>query len=469
MTSMGGSISPSPKVATHSLGRYTCISEQEVSFRTPGHSSEKFHLSEAEQASTSEGPEQIEQCQLVAALHQTDFSGQFAGQIALFLPAWKGITSDRWVLDVVRGYMLELKQKSVQAISQIGGATELVISGEIEALLNKGAVYEVSTDTESFYSRIFVVPSKGGKHRLVINLHPLNRFLVYQHSKMEGIQLVRDLLQREDWLTHIDLKDAYFAMLIHQKHQKYFRFIWKGKAYEFWMPAFRVIECPKKLLRPVVGFLREKGVCCVIYLDDILLMEQSREVLRQHTALAVSLLESLGFLINYPKSHLEPSQLLEYLGFLVDTVKKELKLPKEKIERIKKEATSLLNQEAVSARILARVMGRMTAAVMAVYPAPHHYRALQRLKHKALHAAGYDGTIRVSPEARQDLNWWVYNFQIGMEGKWHSGAQRYPSRPMHPYWDGALFAREKVLVVVGAREINCTISIGWSFRQCFMQ
>ena len=39
--------------------------------------------------------------------------------------------------------MLELKQKPVQAtipILRIGGATELVISGEIEALLNKGAV-----------------------------------------------------------------------------------------------------------------------------------------------------------------------------------------------------------------------------------------------------------------------------------------------------------------------------------------
>ena len=311
--------------------------------------------------------------------------------------------------------MLELKQKPVQAtipISRISVAMELVISGEIEALLNKGAVYEVSTDTEGFYSRIFVVPQKGGKHRPVINLRPLNRFLVYQHFKMEGIQLVRDLLQREDWLTRIDLKDTYFAVPIHQKHRKYLRFMWKGKAYEFQCLPFGLSSAPRvftKLLRPVVGFLREKGVRCVIYLDDILLMEQSREVLRQHTALAVSLLESLGFLINYPKSHLEPSQLLEYLGFLVDTVKKELKLPKEKIERIKKEATSLLDQEAVSARILARVVGRMTAAVMAVYPAPLHYRALQRLKHKALHAAGYDGTIRVSPEARQDLNWWVDN------------------------------------------------------------
>ena len=114
----------------------------------------------------------------------------------------------------------------------------------------------------------------------------------------------------------------------------------EGQSLRVSMPAFRVIECFTKLLRRVVGFLREKGVRCVIYLDDILLMEQSREVLRQHTALAISLLESLGFLINYPKSHLEPSQLLEYLGFLVDMVKKELNLPKEKIERIKKEATS---------------------------------------------------------------------------------------------------------------------------------
>ena len=36
--------------------------------------------------------------------------------------------------------------------SRIGGATELVISGVIDALLNKGAVYEVSTD-KGFYSR----------------------------------------------------------------------------------------------------------------------------------------------------------------------------------------------------------------------------------------------------------------------------------------------------------------------------
>ena len=93
---------------------------------------------------------------------------------------------------------------SDRPISQIGGATELVISGERDALLNKGAVYEVSTDTKGFYSRIFVVPQKWGKHRPVIDLRPLNRFVVYQHFKMESIQLVRDLLQREDWLTCIE-------------------------------------------------------------------------------------------------------------------------------------------------------------------------------------------------------------------------------------------------------------------------
>ena len=39
---------------------------------------------------------------------------------------------------------------------------------------------------------------------------------------------------------------------------------------------------------------------------DILLMEQSREVLRQHTTLAVSLVESLGFLLSWEVSQPPP-------------------------------------------------------------------------------------------------------------------------------------------------------------------
>ena len=47
----------------------------------------------------------------------------------------------------------------------------------------------------------------------------------------------------------------------------------------------------------------------------------------KYTAAVVALLKALGFLINYPKSQLEPSQIIDFLGFVVDSLKSELRLP----------------------------------------------------------------------------------------------------------------------------------------------
>ena len=45
----------------------------------------------------------------------------------------------------------------------------------------------------------------------------------------------------------------------------------------------------------------------------------------------------------------------------------------------------------------------LTAAILAIYPAPLHYRGLQQLKHNTLRRAGYDGTMPISQRAREDL------------------------------------------------------------------
>ena len=62
----------------------------------------------------------------------------------------------------------------------------------------------------------------------------------------------------------------------------------------------------------------------IAYIDDILVMAKSRELLVNQAAEMFYLLENLGFLINQKKSILKPSQTMEFLGFTLDTVAMEI-------------------------------------------------------------------------------------------------------------------------------------------------
>ena len=44
---------------------------------------------------------------------------------------------------------------------------------------------------------------------------------------MKNIQMIRDLIQKRDWIIKMDPKDAYFALPIRQKDWKWLRFQWE--------------------------------------------------------------------------------------------------------------------------------------------------------------------------------------------------------------------------------------------------
>ena len=184
------------------------------------------------------------------------------------------------------------------------------------------------------------------------------------------------------------------------------------ESFQFTCLPFSLSSAPRvftKVLRPIIAFLRRKGVRCVIYIDDILLMHQDKDKLAEITASAVRLLESLGFLVNYIKSVLTPIQRLIFLGFMIDSIKRELRLPTEKLSKLVKEVRKTLNLRSVSARYLAKLIGKMSATIQAVRPAPLNYRSIQQLKHAALRRGGYDGQIGLNQESHRDLEWWASN------------------------------------------------------------
>ena len=99
----------------------------------------------------------------------------------------------------------------------------------IKDLLAKGAVPEVKPQDDQFTSTLFLVQKENGGYRPIINLRALNRFLGNEPFKMEGMQVVKSLIQQGDFMMKLDLKDAYYALPTHPSHRKYLRFIYQDR------------------------------------------------------------------------------------------------------------------------------------------------------------------------------------------------------------------------------------------------
>jgi len=79
-------------------------------------------------------------------------------------------------------------------------------------------------------------------------------------------------------MVKMDLKDAYLQIPIHPDYQHLLTFKWEGGTYKFQCLPIGLLAAPRlftKLLKPVAGFLRQIGCHLIIYLDDILMMQQA--------------------------------------------------------------------------------------------------------------------------------------------------------------------------------------------------
>ena len=99
-----------------------------------------------------------------------------------------------------------------------------------------------------------MVSKKDGGMRPIVNLKELNKFIHWEHFKMEGIHLVKDLLQEGDLVVKINLKDAYFFIPIDPAHHPFLSFQHKAVTYQFNYFPFRLSSVPwifTKISRPV--------------------------------------------------------------------------------------------------------------------------------------------------------------------------------------------------------------------------
>ncbi|KZS19204.1 Uncharacterized protein APZ42_014437, partial [Daphnia magna] len=293
-----------------------------------------------------------------------------------------------------------------------------VCDTEVRELLAKQAIVEVTDGSHGFVCSLFVIPKKSGGFRPIVNLKPLNQFIQYEHFKMENLDSARFLLRKGDWMVKLDLKDAYLTIPVHPSHQKFLRFKWKGRIFQFKCLAFGLAPAPRiftKILKAVMGFLRKQGMRLIIYLDDILILNRSKEGAAKDFKQVIDLLLQLGFLINWEKTVADPTQKLEYLGLMLDSCRLSFALPSAKALAVKSMCESALAMDSISLREIASIMGNFTWAIPAIPFAQAHFRSMQRFCISRAWRAGYDLKTKciLSAGARLDLQWWISSLKAG--------------------------------------------------------
>ena len=138
------------------------------------------------------------------------------GNLRFHLDTWRLYTSDPWILQTVSGYQIDFDscpvQQHIPREIPFSDNEKMLVDIEIQTLLKKGAIVPSFHEEGQFISTIFIVPKPNGKFRPVINLKYLNYFVTYEHFKQETFSVVLELIQKNDFFTSIDLKDAYFSI-----------------------------------------------------------------------------------------------------------------------------------------------------------------------------------------------------------------------------------------------------------------
>lgn len=344
---------------------------------------------------------------------QTDPVG---GRLARYSDEWQRTVTDSWVNQIVTdgvtfdfpdGEPISLARPPQLPMSQ--DAYE-ACDNEVREMLLKQAITPLQSEPgDSFINRIFPVTKKDGGTRPVIDCRELNEHIPKIHFKMESLSSVKHTLRRRDYMVKVDIKDAYFHLPIAKRHRRFLRFYWNNQLYEFQALPFGVTSAPRiftKTMRPVIGILRSRGVRCIIYLDDLLIMATTKEKCLQHLRQTLEILSRLGFRINWKKSSLIPTQVEQFLGLTIDSHEMLFKVPREKLTSVMASLRQLIPLTAVTLRQLAHIIGKLMALEAAVLPVRLRTRELLRnLNH---HKGGdWEQRIPLWNNARTEAQWWL--------------------------------------------------------------
>lgn len=333
-----------------------------------------------------------------------------------FLHNWKKITSDTTVLSAISGYQIPFTSlpppRPELPEPNLSPRMAELCDIEIERLLIKGAIRQTDPSPDQFLSSFFLIEKSSGGMRFIFNLKDLNTYIEPPHFKLEDWRTVVQLMLPNTYMATLDIEDAYLLVPIHPAHRIYLRFKWRGITYEFLALAFGLCTAPyifTKIVRPIISFLREENFVSVVYLDDFLLLGSTKTDCVANVQAHINVLTSLGFIINYKKSEIEPSLERKFLGFMFNSADQSLMIPQSRRQKLYSLVYEFAKKRFCTIREFASLVGSLNSVCPAVRYGLLYTKLFERAKYLALLQSNgvYERKMTLDPNLQDDFNWWL--------------------------------------------------------------
>ena len=264
-----------------------------------------------------------------------------------------------------------------------------------------------------------IIPKKNkpGKWRLIVDLSSPEDASVNDGIEKEicslsytSVDAVADkvmALGRGAMLAKMDIKQAYRMVPIHPQDRRLLGMRWEGKVYVDKTLPFGLRSAPiifSALADALAWMMLHKGVSFVDhYIDDFITAGRPRSM-ECHNNLQIMLetCDNTGTPVEPDKTE-GPSTVLVFLGIEIDTMAMQLRLPSDKLARLKELLWKWRGKKECRKRDLKSLIGVLSHACKVVKPGRTFLRRLIDLSKIARKPSHF---VRLNREARSDIEWW---------------------------------------------------------------
>ena len=116
-----------------------------------------------------------------------------------------------------------------------------IIDKKIIDLLKKDAIKVCSHTPGEFVSNIFTIPKKSGGNSPVIDMRVSSELVKYIPFRMEDVSLLKSVVKQRDFMTKLDIRDAYITVPMNKKIKNLFLLHLKGCTLSIHLPLFRFL------------------------------------------------------------------------------------------------------------------------------------------------------------------------------------------------------------------------------------